>query len=462
MKTTTLIFLLLTPLFHDSFGQNGDTVRLSFSDFPFKSNSLSFNADSSGSLTVTIDNIDSLNLGNISSWKFFEKSNPEPIQEISADVSNGIAKFKLSDLNGILIDQSLNLQIRGDLSKIIDGLKVTADTLLWEFIVNKIESSDTTTAPEVESTSNDDENAKSLTKAYLDKITELYPKFEQGKIFREDNTIFLFIGEDLSRIPGTEFPDCIIPNVTYIIQYLSTKKDSKVSFRGEPKRGPDIVINKAQSGTSSIEITPYTSQPFGPFEEGADFFIQVDSRPVKNFSFNSCSQAYHVTISAGFFGSSLNNPENITQKAKDETLYADNQTSQKALTIMAMFYPIPRDPFYKYKELDFWQKWSFSFGTKLSENLFDDFLLGLNFEFSKGGNFTGGIHYGQHRVIRGYKKFRFGKDTYDGTFDNTQTNLRWDLGIFLGITLDLRIVNALRSNGQDQKKRATASTDQNN
>ncbi len=120
---------------------------------------------------------------------------------------------------------------------------------------------------------------------------------------------------------------------------------------------------------------------------------------------------------------------------------------------MAIFYPQPRDRFYKYKELNFWQKWSVSFGTKLSQNLFDDLFLGLNYEFAKAGNFTAGVHYGQHTVVQGFDKFRFGEDKFPTAFSNSNTNQRWDFGLFIGVSLDLRVINALRGNSQDQNRR---------
>ncbi|WP_031529311.1 hypothetical protein [Dyadobacter crusticola] len=263
----------------------------------------------------------------------------------------------------------MEIQLHGKLTKIVNEQNVTKDTLLWEFILNKVAD------PGSEAVGATTESASKIPpEDYLEAIRTLHPKFEQDKVYQEDNTIFLFIGEDLTRIPGTEFPNCISSNVTYVMEYFTKREDAKVNFRGEARQAEGIVISfQSLKDASQGSIRHYTSQPFGPFEQGADFFISVDGGPVKNFSFNACSAAYHVSISAGFFGSSLNNPENITQTVDDGTLYADNQTSQKAITIMALFYPIPRDPFYRYKELNFWQKWSFSFGTKLSDELFKDF-----------------------------------------------------------------------------------------
>ncbi|TXK36464.1 hypothetical protein FVR03_17800 [Pontibacter qinzhouensis] len=290
---------------------------------------------------------------------------------------------------------------------------------------------------------------------YLNKIKEAYPEFKENELLRLDHTVYLFITEDFKKVPGTVFPDCNANTDIYLVHYLTTKKEIKnLAFSGRENRiGSDLVILNslltAHSG-GGPEIYIFPSSPIGPFDLGIDIKIEVDGKPAKTFTIPSCSLPYHVSIMGGFFASWLSNPENIVQSAPDATLFADNATSQKAITLMAVFYPVPRDRFYSYRNLKFKEKFSFSFGTKISEDIFDDLFLGLNYEFAKAGNFTGGVHYGQHTVIQGHDKFRFGKDQFAGTFSNNNTNQQYDFGFFIGLSIDLRVIGAIWNNSREQ------------
>ena len=97
------------------------------------------------------------------------------------------------------------------------------------------------------------------------------------------------------------------------------------------------------------------------------------------------------------------------------------------------------------------RKVGFAFGTKISEDLFDDLLLGINYEFSKGGNFTLGTHFGKHTVVRGFDDFEFGKTLYTPTFSNDQLSEAWGFGLFAGITIDFRIIGDLRRSARRER-----------
>lgn len=286
----------------------------------------------------------------------------------------------------------------------------------------------------------------------------------KNKDYKIGDTVFVFIDSLLNIVEGTKLPNCSAPEYYYKFLYLkpSTSKD-KIKYTIENIEENDLNIdvgnNNAISSGSPIE--PIPSLVFGPYSGGVDIKIELldldgDIGKSKKYSIGSCVSSYQVSIMGGFFASTLNNPENITigsNKAGDTTLIADNSTSQKALTIMAIFYPNSRNKYYKYKDLEFWEKWSICFGTKLSQNLFDDFLLGVSYEFSKGGNFAFGAHYGQHKVLAGLEKFKYGKDKYPRkTFDNAMIKNQWDFGLFFGVCLDLRIIGELTKRGNDLKK----------
>lgn len=290
---------------------------------------------------------------------------------------------------------------------------------------------------------------------FIKAIKERFPDFIANTVYQQDNVIHVFVGPDLRLIPGTAIPSCNNPDDIYIIHYLSTNEKEVVKFQGrENKRGTDLVV-KLQSGGAIDSVDIKDSQPIGPFATGVDLEVSVVGKGTKVFTVTSCSAPYHVSIMGGFMVSSLNNPTRITAGTRQDgqpTLFADNASSQKVISLMAVFYPNPRDPYYSYRDLSFWDKWCFGFGTKISEDIFDDFFLSLNYEFSKGGNFTGGVHYGEHTVIQGYEDFDFGKDVYAGNFTNNNTNLKYDFGFFLGLVIDLRVVTGLRDNTRNEHR----------
>ncbi|UII31180.1 hypothetical protein LVD17_23085 [Fulvivirga ulvae] len=298
-------------------------------------------------------------------------------------------------------------------------------------------------------------------------------------IYIKDDVVYVFMDQSGHLIKGTKFPTVLKESDRY--QYRVVIFADKVQY-DEDKflvkiEGPEFrsdnkisILNTSDGSASSdkaeIDLVVIESEIFGPYsdyasfkvyrvEEGEDEFKESDVVFDRTAKIES-NRPYHVAILGGLYYSSLNDPQNVVMGAipnsTDSTLYADNPKSQRALTIMAVFYPRPRDPNYVHKDLPFMQKWGVAFGIKVSENVFDDLLLGLNYEFSKGGSFTVGTHYGKHNAVRGYDNFEFGKTTYSGAFTNDQLSEVWDFGFFTGITIDLRILGALRRNVKNERQ----------
>lgn len=290
-------------------------------------------------------------------------------------------------------------------------------------------------------------------------------------VYIKDDVVHIFIDQNCNKIDNTKIPTTLKEEKKYKYKVVLFADDStydrenfKINIDGAEFRSENT-LSIFYTGSEKIadeksKLLIIESNTFGPFSDYVKFIVRREddeaiSTCTKTINLES-SRPYHVAILGGFYYSSLNDPQNVVQgiipNSTDSTLYADNPKSQRALTVMAVFYPRPRDPNYVHKELDFMQKWGVAFGIKISENVFDDLLLGLNYEFSKGGSFTVGTHYGKHNAVRGYDNFKFGETPYSGTFSNDQLSEVWDFGFFAGITIDLRILGALRRNVKNERQ----------
>lgn len=307
--------------------------------------------------------------------------------------------------------------------------------------------------------------------AITDTLKTKHLKFQKYRVARQADTVYIFLNKDLRPIDGTALPECNQKGTYYQIYVLTDEADkfSKADFFAENNFDTDEFniggggASELSTGKSEPKLRVFQSDlPLGPFQSGVDFHVVLyKDRNEKNvfetentFTITGCDKPIHVSILGGFYFSSLNNPTNIVQdtipgSGNTTTLFADNAKSQRALTVMALFYPMPRNRDYSHKSLTFMQKWGVVFGTKLSQDLFDDLLLGLNYEFAKGGGFTTGVHYGEHNVVRGYDEFNFGKTPYtNGRFSNDKVTRQWDFGWFFGVTIDFRVISSMRLAGK--------------
>jgi hypothetical protein len=316
-----------------------------------------------------------------------------------------------------------------------------------------------------------EQKSESFSSNYITIIKNRFSGFREGLQYTKSDTTYLFLDKNLKKIDSTTWPECNQSNSIYKVVFITTDttiKEGDVSFEATANNnkssdfsilGGDINAYSSGSNKDTTKFLVFISSPLKSFTAGINIVVSVKKKSLSNkFSINSCSIPYHVSIVGGFYASTLNNPINIfqdTTASGKPTLYADNSTSQKAIAVMAIFYPRTRDRYYAYRDLQFLDKWSICFGTKLSQDLFDDLLLGLNFEFAKGGSFAAGVHYGKHNIIAGYKDFKFGKDIYSKPFNNTQIIEQWDYGFFFGVNIDLRVITSLRDGASRIKPKSS-------
>ncbi|AII52269.1 hypothetical protein [Hymenobacter sp. APR13] len=317
-----------------------------------------------------------------------------------------------------------------------------------------------------------DDPAAALLKEQLQVIQKEFPGFVPGQLFRDQGVSYLFLDSKLEPIATTTLPSCNAANSSYKVVVVdrpaSDTTKYSVSLESAIIPPPDLAINQgifAIDGGASPPTTVLAQQQVGPLTGQLEITVTLNKETAtktlelvtrKVLKFPDCDANYQVGIFVGTNASFLSRPENIERyepvAGGPATLVADNPTTHLAVSLMAVFYPSPRRFGYQYRDLDFWQRWNMSFGTRIGPNLLDDFLLGLNYEVSKGLNLGAGVHYGQHRVVAGQPDFDFGRDVYEkATFSTAaDTRMRWDPAFYIGASLDLRVLGILRGRNTEQ------------
>jgi len=160
------------------------------------------------------------------------------------------------------------------------------------------------------------------------------------------------------------------------------------------------------------------------------------------------AKTIHASIGAALLYTSLKNPSNIHKSALpdgQETLVADDVNGRGMLGIMATFYPWGRNnllmPSWGFKD-----RFGIVAGTSVGagNSNFSNALVGVQYDFSIGGSFLVGLHYGRRQRISGvnYKDFKFGETVFTGDIDEKKYS-SWDPGIFFGIQIDSRIFSQI-------------------
>jgi hypothetical protein len=200
MKIFILSSLLLTVACSNSFGQSKETLKLLLKEAPFvagKSKVPEVTTNEAGGLTIEIDSIDPTKISKSDGWKFIKEDDTE-LGPATTEITDQKRVYKFLDLNGSLENDTVALRVRGKLAD-------NDNALLWSFKVSKLTNNSSKNKKDDKTPPKENISPE----VYLAKIRELHPLFEQDKVYREENTIYLFLDENLERIPGTEFPNCI-------------------------------------------------------------------------------------------------------------------------------------------------------------------------------------------------------------------------------------------------------------
>ena len=152
---------------------------------------------------------------------------------------------------------------------------------------------------------------------------------------------------------------------------------------------------------------------------------------------------HHISLMVGLVGSNLSNPTNIREGINDDgvaTLFADDPETRGIITLMAVFYPMPRNLLFPPKKNWTLERLGFVVGTRIDTDLNENFFGGLSYDLARGLSITSGVHYGRVNTIAGYDDFDFGEVAFSGELTSSK---EWKANVFIGTTVDLRVFGLL-------------------
>lgn len=255
----------------------------------------------------------------------------------------------------------------------------------------------------------------------------------------------------------------------YIEVYLAVEssQSSLYSIEAEGDYNPDDLlfrpndqVNSALTQSSGSSQLTYIKQTFGPFTSNEVSIKITKGGNLKSETKTKINKLYNLAIGVSFVSTSLtksnfdivplpNSTNSTIQefKANDRTLATFNVIFYWKSSVDWVLGKLNgndhitrgRDVL---KEATFWERLNPSFGVTIDDSWRDNFFIGLNFEFARGGNLSLGGHYGKTQRLRD-RTFDLGTTTFIGTKDDIILEDYWKWEWFFGLTLDTRIINRL-------------------
>lgn len=215
--------------------------------------------------------------------------------------------------------------------------------------------------------------------------------------------------------------------------------ESESEFVPAPLTDDISEFPRIQADGGKQEYIEYPLPIMGPYSGNFTFVIKrfknnkddkySISRTIKQIKVN------RVSLNIATVGSWLRNPENISifeRPGGDSTLVADNPKMRGMLAGFITFHLKPRN--LTIPPRTFVERFGVSFGASITEQLGENFFLGLNVEVANGLFFNGGIHFGQVSYPINYDKFDFGNQKFTGTL---VTKKRWDTNVYAAVSIDM-------------------------
>ena len=200
------------------------------------------------------------------------------------------------------------------------------------------------------------------------------------------------------------------------------------------------------TATRSNQPTELQTGNEGPFTES--FNVKIYNRTDKKVVIDKTvkvAKTHHVSLGVGLFSSLLKNPTDIEKVGipgtSDSTFIANDPHSRGFFTIMATFYPKPRNLLYP--STDWREKIGISIGTALNKDQFENFFGGISYDVARGLGIVAGVHYGRKTVISYDNNFEFGSQILPDSNQPIVTHQQWTPGFFIGTTIDFRIFELL-------------------
>lgn len=220
-----------------------------------------------------------------------------------------------------------------------------------------------------------------------------------------------------------------VNNARFMIQSTGDEKDDKKVEK--LPRIMEIIFDNNGPFTESFTLS--MAKTSGEDEE----IVVIPSKIIK------VAPVHHISLMVGLVSSFLTNPTDIRKGALDNgdtTLFANDPTTRGLITLMAVFYPKPRNLLFPPKEFLSWERLGIMVGTRIDTDLSENFLGGLSYDLARGLSIAGGVHYGRVNSVAGHRNFNFGEDTFTGDLNVIK---EWRANYFIGANIDLRVFGIL-------------------
>ena len=272
-----------------------------------------------------------------------------------------------------------------------------------------------------------------------------------GTYIDKQGVIHLYI-DHFGKYYGHDVPMKALETNKYIIHLITATcytSNYGYSFSYTGSYNPTFnIYGNAAAQSNAIVIVPLDFGSIGPFTDKGTFDLSKKATTgdatatVIAHGEITIHKRYYVSVTTGLVYTSLKNPQNITKKPLankgDTTLVADDPGARGLLTVMAIYYPKGRsfldppsgglfDP----------SRIGIVVGTQLGQSANENFLLGLSHDFATGGALTYGVHFGRRNIVSGANNFNYGTDKFTGP--SLSINKEWNLGFFVGVSIDTRV-----------------------
>ncbi|WP_214226155.1 hypothetical protein [Pedobacter sp. B4-66] len=258
----------------------------------------------------------------------------------------------------------------------------------------------------------------------------------------------------------------------YMIVYVAIPKGTDgiyaIKVEGEYK-GKDLVFRPgtpiptgATQGKTPEEDTGYDyiigeAGPFSPEKATIKIFKMGDELSSLNVPIN---ELYHGAFGVSFISTRLEKPVFDVfpiNGTDDNTINTTNKGIRTLVTFNYIFYWKPSIDWLEgklkkssnitrgrdvLKEATFLERLNPMFGVSINSEWRENFFVGGNFEFVRGGSISAGYHYGKIQQLVD-KSFVLGQDVFTGTKADIKLTDAWKWDFFFGLTLDTRIFSRI-------------------
>lgn len=257
-------------------------------------------------------------------------------------------------------------------------------------------------------------------------------------------------------------------DISYLINQTEGEFLDALIFRGDSELGSFQLQSRSNeyvwtetvtclsTATSDIQIEIVRTSYQSSQNDSEENNVIVAKRNIR------MSPVYIGSFDVGLLNSLLADPDySLVMQQSDSVgvLHISEDGNRGMVTFMVTLYSSPviwiqnlcgiEIPSYKLYGRNFlddhkwYQRFFPAVGLKIGSSAVENLFLGLNFEFARGGNLFGGIHYGRVSTMDLPEGFIAGQTPISENEFNLLLKEEWDIGVAFGLILDIGILTNL-------------------